>query len=336
MQTLVIGDLHLDDKYKSLLDEQLLTVDKIISKEDPHELILLGDLFMHRTPSPRVFVRLKQYITKWSERCVIHMLRGNHDSANKSDDGLTALEVYRDEGKVYIWNDFGVYNDKYFIPHYENEESIRDCLAQCPSDAKVFGHFGYGGCAHYISESDSIVALSDFQCPTYLGHIHNFKQNGLVTLLGTPYTTNFGEAGAKGYYLILHEPSVGASREEYKEVSFGPRHLVCTLEEVKSKLDYINDPNWFTMLRITLYPEESAYDIPKELSVNHVDVKVSSSFETGDMISKYKPTRDLFAINEQIINDYVDMCDVSPTLTKERLLDGLELLKQEELLLDED
>ena len=322
MRTLVIGDLHLDDKVEGYLDSQLDTIASILYLNEPEEVIFLGDVFMHRSPSPRVLSRFKSYLNLWKDQCIIHILRGNHDSANKSDDGLTALDVYA-ENRIKIWRHSETYEGKHFIPHYENEGTIKEELQRTPEGHKVFGHFGYRGCLNSAGDADSTLSLSDFQHKTYLGHIHNFKQDGLVTLLGTPYSTNFGEAGTKGYYLILHD-----SEEEFREIDSGPRHLVASLDYVRENLEFINDSAWFTLLRVNLQPGESASDIPDDLSVNYLDIKLLPSFTEEDAISHYMPKRDLFTINDQIIEDYVDKSDVSPALTKEVLMEGYNLLKK--------
>jgi len=225
---------------------------------------------------------------------------------------------------VHIWSKAGKHNGKYFIPHYENEETTRRLLSECPENFKVFGHFGYHGCLNSAGDADSTLSLSDFQHKTYLGHIHNFKQDGLVTILGTPYSTNFGEAGTKGYYLILHE----SGEEEFIELDYGPRHVVASLDYVKENMEDLADPNWFTLLRVNLLPGESASDIPDGLSVDHLDIKVVPSFDEDSSFSAYKPRRDLFTINDQIIEDYVDTCLPEVQLSKEVLMSGYSLLKE--------
>ena len=336
MRTVVIGDIHLDSKSRRHLLSQLSTLEAIIADENPDEIIFLGDIFMHRNPSPRVLVGFKELLDIWTDANItVHLLRGNHDSADKSDNGLTALEVYRSQ-YVYVWNHFGAYNDKYFIPHYENEDTIRDFLSRCPKDAQAFGHFGYLGSLNSVGDADSTLSISDFKCKTYLGHIHNFKQNGLVTILGTPYSTNYGEAGTQGYYLVLHEQAVGPVREEFKEIRFGPRHVVTSLDEANDKAKELSDASWYTMLRVALRSDQSASELSEDLRVDELDIKVAPAFGDDDEISMYKPNRDLFTINEQIITDYVESCDVSPTLTKENLMEGYSLLKNGEPLPDED
>ena len=224
---------------------------------------------------------------------------------------------------IKVWSSFGEYNGKYFIPHYENEKTIRECLSLCPPDSKVFGHFGYYGCLNSVGDADFTLSLTDFKCKTYLGHIHNFKQDGLVTVLGTPYSTNFGEAGTKGYYLILHE----SQDEEYKEVSFGPRHIVASLDYVKENRDFISDASWLTILRINLLPGESVSEIPDDLNVGHLDIKVVPSFSEEDSLSTYTPNSNITSINDKVIEDYIDNCDIASTLTKDKLMWGLSLLR---------
>ena len=339
MRTLVIGDLHFDNKPYGLLDAQKKCVKDIIDLTTKIDhIIFLGDLIMHRKPSPTVLLALQEAIDYASLKAEVTIIRGNHDSENKSDDGVTALSLFqkntcqdtlpnpknrRYRVRVVTQTLYDHRTKMVFIPHYEDEERIKKYLSEVPNGYTVFGHFGYRGCLNSAGDADSTLSLSDFQRKTYLGHIHHFKQDGLVTLLGTPYSTNFGEAGTKGYYLILHD-----SEEEFHQIESGPRHIVTTLEEVRGGLEYINDSAWFTLLRINLQPGESASDIPKDLNVSYLDIKLLPSFTDEDAISHYTPKRDLFIINDQIIEDYVDNSDVSPALTKDILMGGYNLLKK--------
>ena len=80
-----------------------------------------------------------------------------------------------------------------YIPHYENQETIKKALDEVPEGYFVFGHFGYRGCLNSAGDADFSLRLSDFRNPSLLGHIHRHVQKDNVTILGTPYTTNFGE-----------------------------------------------------------------------------------------------------------------------------------------------
>ena len=112
--------------------------------------------------------------------------------------------------------------------------------------------------------------------------------------------------------------------------------MVTSLDEANNKAKELSDASWYTMLRVALRSDESASELSEDLRVEELDIKVAPAFGDDDEISMYKPNRDLFTINEQIITDYVESCDVSPTLTKENLMEGYSLLKKGEPLPDED
>ena len=64
-----------------------------------------------------------------------------------------------------------------------------------------------------------------------------------------------------------------------------------------------------------------------KLEVAYVDIKYSPVFDE-ETVSTYSPSRDLFSINEMIIQDYVDSANsVIPTDT---LMEGYRLLKDED------
>ena len=65
MKTLLLTDLHLSNKsFKgiSLLDYQVTCLIDIITEEKPHEIIIMGDIFMQRKPSPSALLALKKIL----------------------------------------------------------------------------------------------------------------------------------------------------------------------------------------------------------------------------------------------------------------------------------
>ena len=69
------------------------------------------------------------------------------------------------------------------------------------------------------------------------------------------------------------------------------------------------------------------YPIPYEqLRVHSIDVKYSPVFNEEE-ISSYEPDKDLFAINEKVITDYVDQAN--STISAEMLMQGYRLLQDE-------
>ena len=334
MKTLVLTDLHLYDKPKGHLDAQ---VDKMIeivmtsmANHGVTDLIIMGDIFMRRHPSPSELVAFKEFcialeVAKFP--CVL--IRGNHDSENKSDDGVTCLSVYESKYVSVVrqtWCD--QLTKRVFIPHYEDEVKIREALANVPSGYTVFGHFGYAGCMNSMGDHDFHLKLSDFKNKTYLGHIHGFSQRENVTILGTPWSTNFGEAGKTGYYMILDN-----GKEEFVRVVGGPCHMVMTMEKVENSVEILNDPLWYTQLRVQLEPGEGMGDLPDDLDVAHVDFKYKPTFDEENQ-SSWRPDSSLFQLNSQIIEDYVQGCVTS--LDSSSIMQGYDLIKQGGDLPDED
>jgi hypothetical protein len=55
-----------------------------------------------------------------------------------------------------------------FIPHYENEETIKKDLSLYPDGYIIFGHFGHNGVLNSAGDADFNLSLSDFSNPTIL------------------------------------------------------------------------------------------------------------------------------------------------------------------------
>lgn len=124
MQALVIGDLHFEDKPRGLMKAQAAAVKQICVDRcgDSNQLIFLGDLMMHRNPRPTVLLALKELLDDIVNMGYeIHILRGNHDSVTKADDGVTALSLFESKNiHVYTQYHEDHKNEWVFIPHYED------------------------------------------------------------------------------------------------------------------------------------------------------------------------------------------------------------------------
>jgi DNA repair exonuclease SbcCD nuclease subunit len=355
VKTLVIGDLHLYNKPYGLLDSQCSCIKKIIEKEQPGEVIFLGDVFMRRRPIPSVLLAFKDLLQTIKKSCKkIHILRGNHDSENKSDDGVTALSLFS-ETKISIYNHtFYDKKRKYlFIPHYEDETIIQQELKKAPPGCIVFGHFGYFGSLNSAGDADFSISLAQFRNSGFLGHIHRFNQGTVevkgsletVTLLGTPYSTNFSEAGKDNYYAVLDDggprnkkntgwiSSDGETyRTEFKPIEHGPRYLVMDPEGVEDNLDFVNSKDYFTLLRIninTLNEDDSRVNsIISKLDVGHVEVKYKPVIDEKLALSDYDPAASITDINEELIEKYINNSNTS--ISKEALLSGLRLINEDQ------
>jgi predicted phosphodiesterase len=322
MRTLLITDLHFTDKPAGLLAAQKKCILTLLEAEKYDDVIIMGDLMMHRKPTPSVMLALKEVVDfcRTKDKPVT-IIRGNHDSENKSDDGVTALSVFDYHAKVVTQTWYDLKTKRAFIPHYEDEDRIKKDLAGVPKGYSVFGHFGYSGALNSAGDADFDLKPSNFRNRSFLGHVHGYVKKDNITVLGTPYTTNFGECHYDHFYAILTK-----TRTTLKKLDHGPRHLLYKAQDLEDNLDHINDPKWFTLLRVLV--DADHHPIPYDkLNVEGIDVKYLPVFNE-DEISSYEPERDLFTINEVIIEDYVEAAN--STIPKEILMQGYRLLRDED------
>jgi predicted phosphodiesterase len=327
VKAIVIGDLHFNDKPRGLLESQKSAVLEIVSRHpECEQVIFLGDLMMHRNPRPQVLLALKEVIDSISKTKEVFILRGNHDSVNKSDDGVTALSLFESKKVKVItqtWVDDK--NKRVLIPHYEDEEKIRTLLSKCPAGYTVFGHFGYFGSLNSAGDADFGLSISDFANPTILGHIHGFRQEKNITILGTPYSTNFSEFYKENFYGILE----GSSLELFP-ITFGPRYLPIDYYSLEENLSLINDPAYFTLLRVMVSTIQEDHnnitDLIEKLDVGYVEVKYRPLLADEEVFSKDDYINPIVEINDSLIEDYINSS--STLIGKEKLLEGLSLIHE--------
>jgi len=337
MRTLLLTDLHFMDRNFGLLEAQTKCIKKICKEEKPDEVIFMGDLMMNRRPSPSVLLALKSVIDFLvTSGSAIYILRGNHDSETKADDGISALSLFDSiisNVKVitHIWIDD--FSKRVFIPHYEDEKIIKEALRTAPEGYEVFGHFGYAGCLNSAGDLDFSISFSEFRNPTYLGHIHKFNRKRIetegeveeVVILGTPYTTNFGECEKGNWYAILTDGDA-----EYKKITHGPRHLAIRYKDLASPevIDYVNDNNYYTLLRVLRDRDDEDLKLDA-IDVDKLDIIWTPT--TEDVIkdtAAYNPGTELFSINEVILEDYIK--SVETDLTNDQIMEGYNLIKNED------
>ena len=329
MRTLVIGDLHFDNKPMGMLDAQKEAIIKICkTHKECDNVIFLGDLMMHRNPRPSVLLALKEMLDVVSKDKQVYILRGNHDSVTKADDGVTALTLFESSKVKVVTQTWLDHKNKWaFIPHYEDEQKIKQYLSDTPEGYTVFGHFGYYGVLNSAGDADFSLSLSDFKNPTILGHIHKEGRNGNVTVLGTPYSTNFGEAGKDCFYGILDETGLDKIPSLW-----GPRHLVVEYDSVEDNLDWINqdqNPEDYTLLRINISTidedQDRIADLCDKLNVGSLEIKYKplldekENFETDGRVFTT-------ALNDDLIDHYINSSKTK--INKEDLLSGLKLIHE--------
>jgi len=329
VRTLVIGDLHFDNKPYGLLNAQRGTTIDIYNdalKSGPiDDVIFLGDLMMHRKPYPRVLLALKEVVDYISEKSNVFILRGNHDSETKADDGVTALSLFESKNVTIITHILvDDVSRRVYIPHYEDETRIKEALVTVPPGYTVFGHFGYYGSLNSAGDNDFFLTPADFSNFTILGHIHQYSRGENIALLGTPYTTNFAEYKKESFYGIIED-----NRLEAFPIEFGPRHLVVDYDMVEENLDWINDGRYFTLLRINIdtvnEDQNNITELINKLNTGYVEIKYKPLVDTSDevVIDSINPVTD---INDSLIEEYINSS--TTTIGKDTLLSGLKLIHE--------
>jgi len=341
MRTLILGDIHLEDKYPGYLEAQANCILKIVNTEQPDTLLFLGDIFQFRKPDPATLLclrKLLQDLSNVTRVSKIFLLRGNHDSTTKGDNNITALSLFNDR-KVKVVDQSEYLEDFNFImiPHYEDElliiKQLEDFKEFQNSNTVYFGHFGFEGCLNTAGDEDFKLSPKMFSNLTILGHIHKPRNEGNIVVLGTPYSTCFGEVDYKHHYAILTRTGKGKPSLEFKDIIHGPRYMALPLDALEANKDLINDRNYFTILRVLLSKLDGfdTIDLRKKLleqyKVKHIDIKYIPLIDKKTSQSGYNTTELMTDLTEDIINKYIE--EQKTSLPESEIRKGLELLKHE-------
>lgn len=359
-ETLVIGDLHLANSLFPgipYIEYQFDTIRNIVRKILPRDIIFLGDVFHFRKPDPETIVKAIKFFDELVKLCYnpitygadggydkkIYILRGNHDTASKTDTGdfTTILEALTNDYIKIIKEttfEINLKNNFVFIPHYELDETIRTHMKSSLINLAnrtgnftfVFGHFGYQGCLNTAGDADFALTPSDFKTHTFLGHIHKPLDEDNVHVVGTPYGTSFQEVDYQHRVAVINNDT---NEFRYVNVDSGLRYLAFDLGSLEANKDFINDPKYNTLLRVYLnqITDQNSVDLRKTIMNNYnvkfVDIKYHPLISEDSVKSDYRPGSMVFDMDDDFINDYIDDC--KSEIPKEKLLEGLKLLKKE-------
>jgi hypothetical protein len=341
-KSIIVGDIHLIDKGDGYIDFQTKTIIDLVNSDDYFAVVFLGDIFDKRKPSPTELLRFNDILSsiKPSKKYII---RGNHESETRSDNGVTVLSLFHNINKgIHVYEHTSRACHKgfpktTFIPHYEDPTSIISSLENVPSGDLVFGHFGFSDDDSCSFRDNSSIHISNFNNFTILGHIHRYNRKGSVLTLGTPYTVNFGEHKKECYYGIIHH-----NEEEYvkftkKKVNAGIKHIVTYYEDLPKYNKYFKDPNYFTIVKLLLtrLDEDTSFafknKILEKYNIDKLDMAynpiITNDKNSGD-VSTFKPDKKLFTIDDTIINDYITK--QTTDLDSSDIRKGYELLSKKE------
>ena len=289
-------------------------------------VVFLGDVFDKRSPAPECILDVRSLFQGVKKN--VFILRGNHDSASKADDGITILSllernaVFSSAGSIKVITKPTVVGNYHFIPHYENEKVLSDELARSPKDAIVFGHFGFHGALNNSGDADCDLSVDAFSNLTILGHIHGASETGNIRVLGTPYTTCFQDIGQK-FYGIVEDSTL-----TYEKLDTGPKHLVLEPQDL-DVLDMYKDR--YTIVRVmvdsTNVTENFIWDLKEKYPhVEEWDIKYRPAYDEEEM--SYYESDSLFSVDDSIIKQYVEQSKTE--WSEEQLMSALSELRDED------
>lgn len=327
-----LTDIHLQNKkYPGYLEYQVKCLSRVLEEEKPVGLLITGDIFERRSPDPLELLAFQDFL-EYAHDIVdeIILLRGNHDSRTKSDDGITSLSLFKPYAEVItdIQNDGSIW----WIPHYENEQIIKDVLANIPENDTLFGHFGYNGCIDTAGNSHFTITLDDLRCRSYLGHIHKHRREKNVVILGDPYQINFGEAFDDKYYGVFSFR--GNLDYKIKPMTHGIRHWRFSPSELVENKDLVNNPDFYSILQLNLSKLAQVdvnllkEKILEEYNIKDLSIHFHPTIDNKKNVSSWKPDRDLVRVNESVWEKFLEKAQTE--IPKDQLRQQLEIIQNYE------
>jgi len=314
-RAVLLTDLHLRSDYvPGYLEAQMSTLIKLVNQKPTDVVIINGDIFHKRNPRGAELLAFRTLLESF--KCSkIYINRGNHDTVAKDGSTNTTLSLYGDIATVF--SEVGSAHiggvDFDFIPHFEDERQIVRAVKS--SKNHLFGHFGFDGCvANGNYKYDSYLKRSHFPKGklSFLGHIHKPQQHKNLYILGTQYSTSYGEANAQKYIheLIIRDGKVDVVK---KPIDFGIRHIVSRIDELPLMASRFRFDSFFTILRLKLdYLDSSTEqalrdDVLEKYPLNHLEFAFDDILPKFD--SQYTPSGDVFRIDDDIISKYLNEAD---------------------------
>lgn len=333
----VLTDLHLRSDYlPGYLDKQVETLTRLVNRKPPDSVIINGDVFHRRNPKGAELLAFRKLL-EGLETNNIYINRGNHDTIAKDGSTETTLSLFSDLATIVTeTKTIRIHDEDFdFIPHYEDESIIIDHLKK--TNNHVFGHFGFDGCVangayHYESHVKKRHLKGDKKRYVFLGHIHKPKvYDKSIFVLGTQYSTSFGEANAQKF---IHEILIRSGKMEVvrKPIDFGIRHITTTLNMLEHDAQKYRFGSFYTILRIKMdtLDEGTEKDLKDALFKKHNVKHVEIVFD--DVLPKYEASHvdydSILTIDDKIVEEYID--NSKTIFSKPELLKALEEIKQHE------
>jgi len=220
---LVIGDIHLGLGFPNK-SEHFFKVTKeyfdkflfpILNKLDKNDIIVqLGDLFDNRNVVPINILNYAQdIIERMSEICPVHLLIGNHDIYNKSDNEINSLKSfnYIPNVKVYEKTEKIEFNGKSILmmPWVEDKAEQISLLKEYSGCDYLFCHSDLNGAKMHLTSvahrNSNKIDVDEFKgySKVMSGHIHLKQVNKNFTFVGSIHEMDRNDIdNQKGIFIL--------------------------------------------------------------------------------------------------------------------------------------
>ena len=220
---LLIGDTHLGLGYPNKLDHFFKVSTEyfekflfpILNKLTKDDIIVhLGDLFDNRNIVPINILNYAQSILeKMSAICPVHIIIGNHDIYNKSDNQINSLKAYSYIPNVSVYETTTKISfngkDILMMPWIENRKEQIDILKEYSGCEYLFCHSDLNGAkmhltsvGHRNSDKIDVEEFSGYK-HVYSGHIHLVQKNKNFTYVGSIHEMDRNDIdNQKGIFIL--------------------------------------------------------------------------------------------------------------------------------------
>jgi DNA repair exonuclease SbcCD nuclease subunit len=213
---ILITDTHLGVRNgnQAILDHQLDFYENVLFKymkqKKINAIFHLGDFFDTRSAiSHKVIWTAKWFVEQLEQRdLIMHILVGNHDIPNKSDNNYDATSTLLKSDNVVVHDKNGKVSHFGFVP-WVNKNNMEDFISYVEkTTAKyLFGHFDFLGAK--FNKYDQIsthgidpIIVKKFD-KVFSGHFHTKSTIGNIEYLGSPFEYTWADWNdPKGFHVF--------------------------------------------------------------------------------------------------------------------------------------
>lgn len=329
MKGLFLTDLHFGIYPDlNLIDYQMSTLNRIIEEESPDIVVIGGDIFHYRNPRAETLLQVKNFFNSIKGVRETLLLRGNHDTINKSGAIDSSLSLVAHCEDVFVKNEitnlfFTKFENTMFLPHAEDVKETERFIKENLNDhiKYIFGHFAYKGEAihpdAHVGDCIDPNVLFDTNIPVFLGHIHHPSDLKNIHVVGTQYSVSFGEANESKRYMVFDE----TGSWDYRPVNFGIKHIKGDFSFVEEEITQNKDFSLLVRVEIdsldNAYQQEvkeaiMAFDNVLMCDIRVIDHEITPNIKSLD--------RDITSIDAGVIQEYIDNNPLDG-YTKEELME---------------